>query len=70
VSGRWGAKYGRFLQVPLDWAKCGTEANYTGHLRRGQRPCTACTNAMARARRDRYDPQAEAACRRRTRQRV
>lgn len=42
---RYGAKWGRFVQVELDWAKCGTAANYQAHLRRGQKPCRACRQA-------------------------
>jgi hypothetical protein len=70
MSGPWGAKHGRFLEVPLDWAKCGSEANYAGHLRRGEKPCAACKKAMNRARRERYSPEAQAASRRRRRRRV
>lgn len=35
---------------PLDWARCGSEANYMAHVRRGQKPCDACTKGMLLAR--------------------
>ena len=38
---------------PLDWAKCGTPANYQAHLRRGEKPCEACRKAQNRDRVDR-----------------
>lgn len=29
----------------LDWANCGTEANYKAHYRRGEQPCDRCRRA-------------------------
>lgn len=55
----YGIQHGRLLQAELDWAKCGSEANYRGHLRRGERPCASCREAMNRVRRERYNPQLE-----------
>jgi hypothetical protein len=49
----YGAKHGRLLHSEIDWAACGTEKNYRAHLRRGQKPCQACTNAQNRAHADR-----------------
>lgn len=31
-----------------DAQPCGTDAGYTGHLRRGERPCYSCRQANAR----------------------
>lgn len=42
---------------PIDWAKCGTEANYIAHRRLGETPCDACRKAATAAklaRRNRY----------------
>lgn len=33
----------------LDWANCGTEANYMAHRRIGEQPCKKCTIAATRA---------------------
>ncbi len=60
MSGLYGVKHGRLLQVELDWAKCGTEANYRGHLRRGEKPCESCLQAERRRNRDKYSPQMRA----------
>lgn len=35
---------------PLDWAKCGTEANAAAHRRRGETPCDECRAAETRVR--------------------
>lgn len=35
--------------TPLDWANCGTEANYARHRRLGEQPCRACRAANAQA---------------------
>jgi hypothetical protein len=48
----YGAKHGRFARSPLDWAKCGTDANYRAHHRRGEKACAACSAAHARKRAD------------------
>ena len=29
-------------KYPLDWAKCGSRANFKAHIRRGQQPCCKC----------------------------
>ena len=34
---------------PIDWAKCGTEANYRRHYRLGEKPCRACIRARQEA---------------------
>lgn len=47
----WQRRYrerDRLVTTPLDWAKCGTAANYRAHLRRGQTPCAACKAAQNR----------------------
>jgi len=31
---------------PLDWVKCGSEAQYQAHRRRGETPCVACRVGM------------------------
>jgi len=54
MSGLYGAKHGRVLKAPIDWAKCGTVANYRGHLRRGEKPCHACREANRRHSLERY----------------
>lgn len=46
----YGIKHNRFPEPPLDWAKCGTPANYRAHLRRGQDPCAECKRANGRSR--------------------
>jgi hypothetical protein len=46
----YGARHGRLITAPLDWAACGTAANYAAHRRRGQDACTACKAAHARDR--------------------
>jgi hypothetical protein len=51
--GRYGRKYGIYVRTPLDWAKCGTPANYGAHRRRGQDACRACKKAVARYEADR-----------------
>jgi hypothetical protein len=61
MSGKlYGIQHGRLLQVELDWAKCGTTANYRGHLRRGEKACEACRQANLRRNRDRYSTQVRA----------
>lgn len=37
----------------LDWANCGTIANYRQHYRLGQPPCAACRRAHAEYQRQR-----------------
>ena len=44
---------GRWVETPLDWARCGTEAQAQAHRRRGQKPCPACLRAEGRANLDR-----------------
>jgi hypothetical protein len=50
---RYGRKHGVYIQVPLDWAKCGTPANCRAHQRRGEAPCGPCRKAAARSQADR-----------------
>jgi hypothetical protein len=41
----YGRKTGVFIdneKYPLDWAACGSRANFKAHIRRGQEPCRAC----------------------------
>ena len=45
----YGASTGRYVQTPLDWARCGTEAQAAAHRRRGEKPCPACRAAETRA---------------------
>ncbi len=48
-SGRnYGRKHGVYATTPLDWARCGTPANYHAHRRRGQDACRACKKAHSR----------------------
>jgi hypothetical protein len=49
----YGNKHGKIVTAPLDWAACGSPANYRAHLRRGEPACRACKKAEARDRRDR-----------------
>lgn len=49
----YGVRVGRLLTTPLDWAACGTSANYRAHLRRGEKACDACKAAHARDTTDR-----------------
>ena len=44
----YGRTHNRFVRVPLDWAACGTSANYRAHLKRGETPCEPCRKANAR----------------------
>lgn len=48
----YGAKHNRFITTELDFAKCGTPANYRAHLRRGEKACQACLRAEARRTQD------------------
>jgi hypothetical protein len=45
---RYGLKTGIFPRTPVDWAKCGTAANYHQHRRRGQ-DCPRCRKAAVHA---------------------
>ena len=49
----YGAATGRYVETPLDWARCGTEAQAQAHRRRGQKPCPECLRAEGRARQHR-----------------
>lgn len=44
----YGARTGRYVQEPLDWALCGTPAQAAAHRRRGQKPCPKCLEAETR----------------------
>lgn len=52
----YGPRVERYIdneKYPLDWAKCGTEANFKAHIRRGQKPCVECEKANSIANVDR-----------------
>jgi hypothetical protein len=41
----YGPTTGVFIdndKFPLDWANCGSRANFKAHIRRGQNPCGKC----------------------------
>jgi hypothetical protein len=41
----YGTRHGRLSKSPIDLARCGTQANYQKHIRRGEEPCDACRTA-------------------------
>ncbi len=49
----YGHSTGRYVTLPLDWARCGTPAQAACHRRRGEKPCPACLDAESRYRNDR-----------------